>query len=151
VLPPTGFVDPGRASNLLEFDVWNQDNEQIGSVSDIVLDVDQTQIGYVVVDIGGFLGIGGKLVAVPYDRVEVRGQPEDALEPMTAGTPEEGDTAVAEDQPENAIIVNATQEELEQVPEFDPDMLPELGGPAADWDVDIHGFWTGAEITSEGT
>jgi sporulation protein YlmC with PRC-barrel domain len=108
VLPPTGFVDPGRASNLLEFDVWNQDNEQIGSVSDIVLDVDQTQIGYVVVDIGGFLGIGGKLVAVPYDRVEVRGQPEDALEPMTAGTPEEGDTAVAEDQPENAIIVNAT-------------------------------------------
>lgn len=161
VLPPTGFVDPGRVSNLLDFDVWNQDNEQMGSVSDIVVDVDETQIDYVIVDIGGFLGIGGKLVAVPYDRVEVRTQAETGMqeegtseatqEPMTTGTPEEGDAAGAEDQPENAIIVNATQEELEQAPEFDPEMLPELGEPAADWDADIQSFWTSGVTATEGT
>ncbi|HEX6303009.1 MAG TPA: PRC-barrel domain-containing protein [Anaerolineales bacterium] len=151
VLPPTGFVDPGRVTNLLDFDVWSQDNEQIGSVSDIVLDVDETQIEYVIVDMGGFLGIGGKLVAVPYDRVEVRTRPDAPEAPMTTGTPEEGDSAGVEDLPENAVIVNATQEELEQAPEFDPGLLPELGEPATDWDVDIHGFWTGTEITTEGT
>lgn len=160
VLPPTGFVDPGRVSNLLDFDVWNQD-EQIGSVSDLVLDVDETQIDYVIVETGGFLGIGGKLVAVPYDRVEVRTQTGEAMqeegtpavteEPMTTGTPEEGDTAGAEDLPENAFIISVTQEELEQAPDFDPEILPELGEPAADWDVDIQSFWIEGVTTTAGT
>lgn len=153
VLPPTGFVDPGRVSNLLDFDVWNQDNEQIGSVNDIVLDVDETQIDYVIIDIGGFLGIGGKLVAVPFDRVEVRAQTDMATqaEETPAATPEEGAEAGADEGPENAIVVNATQEELEQAPEFNPDILPELGDPAADWDVDIQAFWTEGVTVTEGT
>lgn len=153
VLPPTGFVDPGRVSNLLDFDVWNQDNEQISTVNDIVLDVDETQIDYVIIDIGGFLGIGGKLVAVPFDRVDVRTQAEAGMqeEGTPAATPEEGGEAGVEGQPENVIIVDATQEELEQAPEFDPEMLPELGEPADDWDVDLQGFWTGGVTATEGT
>lgn len=133
VVPPTGLVDPGRLSNWLDFDVFSAEtDEQIGSVEDIVLDFDQDQVQYLLVEVGGFLGIGSKTVAVPLDRAELR----------LAGEGEADD--------ETAFVVQATEEELEQAPEFDPGLLPELGVPAVDWDVDIENFWVGG-ITAEET
>lgn len=128
MLPDTGFVDPGRATNLLDFDVWNNEDEQIGTTEDMIFNLDSRQVDYVLVEVGGFLGIGGKLVAVPYDRLEV----------VTAG---DGETA--EDEPQNAFILDASQEELESAPGFDPEVLPDIGEPAGDWDVDLSGYWEG--------
>jgi sporulation protein YlmC with PRC-barrel domain len=134
VVPPTGLVDPGRLSNWLDFDVFSAEtDEQIGSVEDIVLDFDQEQVDYILVEVGGFLGIGSKTVAIPYDRLELQ----------LAGEGEADD--------ETAFIVQATEEELERAPEFDPDLLPELGEPAVDWDADIESFWVGGVTTTEET
>jgi sporulation protein YlmC with PRC-barrel domain len=51
-------------------DIYDQQDQQIGSVSDLVLD-DSGQITQVVVDVGGFLGIGAKSVALPINEIEI--------------------------------------------------------------------------------
>src|SRR5688572_33512833 len=38
-IPVTGENDASRLSNQLNFDVWNQDGEQIGEVNDMILDL----------------------------------------------------------------------------------------------------------------
>jgi len=57
-----------RASKLIGAPVYNAQNEHIGDVSDLYLSK-QNQIASVVIQVGGFLGIGGKLVSVPMDKL----------------------------------------------------------------------------------
>ena len=55
-----------RASQMLGSTVYDVQNRNIGSVKDIVLDRDGKVSG-VIVDVGAFLGAGGKYVAVSLD------------------------------------------------------------------------------------
>lgn len=128
-IPVTGENDPSRLSNQLNFDVWNQNGDQVGEVNDMILDLDNTRVAYVIVGTGGFLEIGEKDVLVPWDLIEVQ----------TAGS-----GGPAGDQ--NAFILQMDQELFENAPDVDIDAtLPGRGEPAGDWDVDIRNYWeTGA-------
>jgi hypothetical protein len=53
-----------RASKLLHQDVYNEKNEKIGKVDDLIVSTDGT-LSVAVVNVGGFLGIAKRLVAVP--------------------------------------------------------------------------------------
>jgi sporulation protein YlmC with PRC-barrel domain len=53
-----------RASKLLHQDVYNDKGEKIGKVDDLVLSPDGT-LSTAVVNVGGFLGLGKHLVAIP--------------------------------------------------------------------------------------
>ena len=55
--------DQIRASKMIGSAVYDVQNRKIGSVKDLVLDRDG-QVASVVVDVGAFLGMGGKYVAV---------------------------------------------------------------------------------------
>jgi sporulation protein YlmC with PRC-barrel domain len=55
---------------LVRRSIYNAQNEHIGNVSDLYLSK-QNQIASVVVQVGGFLGIGGKLVSVPMDKLQL--------------------------------------------------------------------------------
>jgi sporulation protein YlmC with PRC-barrel domain len=57
-------ADEFRASKMTGSAVYDLQNRNIGKVSDIVLNKDG-KVDAVVVDVGSFLGIGGKYVAVP--------------------------------------------------------------------------------------
>lgn len=61
---PTAAADHQRASKIVGVSVYNDRNESIGSVDDLVLGANGTPT--VIVSVGGFLGIGAKLVAVPF-------------------------------------------------------------------------------------
>jgi len=52
--------------------VHNFAGEDLGKVDDFVLDFDSGHIAYVVVSVGGFLGLGDKLYAVPWDLFSIR-------------------------------------------------------------------------------
>ena len=52
-----------RASQLIGSTVYDVQNRNIGSVKDIVLDR-SGQVHAVVIDVGAFLGVGGKYVAI---------------------------------------------------------------------------------------
>lgn len=59
-----------RASKLIGSAVYNENNESIGEVDDILIPAGGTA-PVAVISVGGFLGIGAKLVAVPYDRLQM--------------------------------------------------------------------------------
>jgi hypothetical protein len=57
-----------RASNIVGSPVYNDHDEKIGSIDDLVIGNDKTLRA--VVSVGGFLGIGSKMVAVPFDKLQ---------------------------------------------------------------------------------
>ncbi len=59
------YHDMFRASKLVGANVYNQSGQTIGSVDDLLVGSDG-KVSEAVVSVGGFLGIGGKLVAVPF-------------------------------------------------------------------------------------
>lgn len=66
-----------QAANELRLDwvtgatVTSPDGETIGSVSDLILDRDSGLMAAAVIGVGGFLGIGEKKIAVPWDRLVI--------------------------------------------------------------------------------
>jgi sporulation protein YlmC with PRC-barrel domain len=58
-----------RGSELMGVDVYGSDNQKIGEIDELI--VDQTgSIKAAVVGVGGFLGIGQKNVAIPFDQMQ---------------------------------------------------------------------------------
>lgn len=58
-----------RGSELMGVDVYGSDNQKIGEIDELI--VDQTgSIKAAVVGVGGFLGIGQKNVAIPFDQMK---------------------------------------------------------------------------------
>jgi sporulation protein YlmC with PRC-barrel domain len=53
-----------RASKLMHAEVYNERNEKIGKISDLVLAPDGT-LSAAVIDVGGFLGVAAHRVAIP--------------------------------------------------------------------------------------
>jgi len=60
-----------RMSKLIGSSVINDKNERIGTVDDVIADKDKKQLSFAVLQVGGFLGVGGHLVAVPYDSLVI--------------------------------------------------------------------------------
>ena len=60
-----------RMSKLIGTTVINDKNEKIGTVDDIVADKDKKLLNFAVLQVGGFLGLGGRLVVVPYDSLQI--------------------------------------------------------------------------------
>jgi sporulation protein YlmC with PRC-barrel domain len=96
----TTLTDIGnvRASKLIGAAVYNDHNEKVGSVDDLVLGKDN-KADDVIVSVGGFLGMGTKLVSVPYTQLQL------------------GDTKNASS--DNKVVMpGATKESLKAQPEF---------------------------------
>lgn len=60
-----------RASKLINASVSNDKNEKIGTLDDIIIDAAQKNALFAVLQVGGFLGLGGRLVAVPYESIQI--------------------------------------------------------------------------------
>lgn len=56
-----------NADEVIGVDVQNSQNESLGKVEAIMLDKLSGQVAYVVLSYGGFLGMGDKLFALPWD------------------------------------------------------------------------------------
>jgi sporulation protein YlmC with PRC-barrel domain len=77
-------------------EVFGPDDESIGEVSDLVVQKDgETRAA--LIDVGGFLGVGEKEVAIPFDQIEV----------------------AAEEGGEPRLTIAMSREELEQLPAFE--------------------------------
>ena len=63
-----------RASKVVGLSVYNNNNESIGSINDLLTDKSGS-IKAVVIGVGGFLGVGEHLVAVPFDQVKFVNEP----------------------------------------------------------------------------
>ncbi len=63
-----------RASKLVGLSVYNDNNESLGSINDLLTDK-SGNIKAVVIGVGGFLGVGEHLVAVPLDKIKFVNEP----------------------------------------------------------------------------
>jgi hypothetical protein len=66
----TAVTDNGnlRATKIVGSSVYNDHDQKIGSIDDLVIGNDHSL--QAVLSVGGFLGMGSKMVAVPFDKLE---------------------------------------------------------------------------------
>jgi sporulation protein YlmC with PRC-barrel domain len=123
-----------RASKLVGLNVYNDKNESLGSINDLLTDK-SGNIKAVVIGVGGFLGVGEHLVAVPLDKIKFVNEPvvyagagapapgATGTRPATSTTTGAANTAPAAASkpnpwyPDHAVF-NATKDELKAMPEF---------------------------------
>src|ERR1700730_15975228 len=65
----SSFQGNWRASKLVGLSVYNDGNESLGSINDLLADK-SGNIKAVVIGVGGFLGVGEHLVAIPFDKIK---------------------------------------------------------------------------------
>ena len=127
-----------RASKVVGLNVYNDDNQNIGSINDLLTDK-SGNIKAVVIGVGGFLGVGQHLVAVPFDKIKFANEPvpytgvasTSGSKPMpttvpmsttTTGSTTTGSTATTTSKPNpwypDHAVFNATKDELKAMPEF---------------------------------
>ncbi len=127
-------VDEWRAPKLVGIDVYGADNQKVGKIKDVLMKHDGSAQA-VVIGVGGFLGIGAKDVALPFQSVqwktEGRNLPTENPTPpnaplATSGNapppqppPKKTDPAAEASQgyPDKAMI-SMTLEQLKSAPEF---------------------------------
>jgi sporulation protein YlmC with PRC-barrel domain len=62
-------ADEWRSSKIVGLNVYNDKSEKIGDINDLILASDG-KVGSAVLGVGGFLGMGEKLVAVPFSELK---------------------------------------------------------------------------------
>ena len=70
----SSFQGDWRASKMVGLSVYNDKNESVGSINDMLTDK-TGNIKAVIIGVGGFLGVGEHLVAVPFDKVKFVNEP----------------------------------------------------------------------------
>jgi sporulation protein YlmC with PRC-barrel domain len=102
VVVPLGYVE--RASKVIGLPVLNQQDEKLGKVDDLAVDLAAGRLVAVVLSSGGFLGIGDRLSAVPPQAFRYRSEHE-------------------------ALLLDVSKETLGGAPHFKSTDWPELGNP----------------------
>ena len=72
-----------RASKLMGVDIYGPDDKKVGDVTEVVFDK-TGKVEIITVGVGGFLGIGAKDVAIPFEQVTWSDQPMAAAAPAPA-------------------------------------------------------------------
>jgi sporulation protein YlmC with PRC-barrel domain len=132
----SSFKGNWRSSKLVGLNVYNDSNESLGSINDLLADK-SGNIKAVVIGVGGFLGVGEHLVAVAFDKVKFVDEPiaytgaSSAPAPATGGarpSTSTTTTGAATTAPAPAVkknpwypdhaMLSATKDQLKAMPEF---------------------------------
>lgn len=70
----TTFNGNWRTSKVVGLNVYNEANESLGTINDLLTDK-EGNIKAVVIGVGGFLGVGERLIAVSYDKIKFSTEP----------------------------------------------------------------------------
>jgi len=60
-----------RSSKIVGANVYNDQNQSIGSIDDVLMSDTNHKADTAVISVGGFLGMGAKLVSVPFDQLKI--------------------------------------------------------------------------------
>lgn len=102
------------ASTLVGDKVYNPQGEHLGEIKELMIDPQTGHVGYAVLSFGGFLGMGDKLFAIPFQSLELR--------------PEQKD-----------FVLNVPKDKLKNAPGFDKDDWPKSADRR--WGTEIHQYY----------
>jgi sporulation protein YlmC with PRC-barrel domain len=118
-----------RASKVIGVNVYNESNEKIGDIQEIIVDK-SAKVDNVVLGVGGFLGMGEHYVAVPMEKLKWVDEPVRTSSTTTAPADKSTTTtgeANRANRPERAAnekwypdhaVLNATKDQLKAMPQF---------------------------------
>jgi sporulation protein YlmC with PRC-barrel domain len=131
----SSFQGDWRASKVVGLSVYNDNNESIGTINDILIDKSGNAKA-AVIGVGGFLGVGEHLVAVPFDKVKFVNEPvaytgtastkpgsstnPSTTPPTTTGSSSTSSTSTSKSNPwyPDHAVFSATKDQLKAMPEF---------------------------------
>lgn len=102
------------ADTLTGDDVRNGAGEKLGEIADIMLDVPTGRVAYAVMSVGGVLGVGSRLFAIPWSAMQL-------------------------DTENKCFRLNVAKERFDQAPGFDKDHWPAMADQR--WAEDVHSFY----------
>ncbi|MEO6917748.1 MAG: PRC-barrel domain-containing protein [Collimonas sp.] len=116
--PPGHGAGPGLmgAHTIIGNDVCNQHGNDLGDITEIMLNMQSGKIAYAVLSFGGYFGVGEKLFAVPWE-------------------------ALTLDTENRRFVLKVDMQRLKLAPGFDRHHWPDMADPA--WAEEIHAFYSG--------
>jgi sporulation protein YlmC with PRC-barrel domain len=130
------------ATNLIGNELYGPDDNSFGEISDLVLQNDG-KTRAVLIDVGGFLGIGEKTVAIPFEEIKL--------------------TQAADGSSEPKLVAALTKEQVEKLPQIRTDVdtaaAEPTSTPAQDaqatnvamTDDECNAAWVSADANQDGT
>jgi sporulation protein YlmC with PRC-barrel domain len=116
-----------RSSKLIGLDIYNDQNEKLGDVTEVLLDKSGKVAG-VVIGVGGFLGMGQHDIMVDMSKLKFVNEPVKAASSTTTttgtGTTRPGTTTTTvrteanKWYPDHAILSGVTKDQLKAMPQF---------------------------------
>lgn len=95
-------------------DVYNKDSVDIGDIKEIMINMNTGRVSYAVLSFGGFLGMGEKLFAVPWEALKL-------------------------DTTNKRFELDVNKERLEGAPGFDKNHWPDMADKT--WEAGIHAYY----------
>jgi len=118
-----------RASKLKGVNIYNEQNDKLGDINEIILDKEGKVLGYVI-GVGGFLGMGKHDILVQMDKLKFVNEPVrtssttstttgSAARPATSPSTTTSTSSTASKwYPDHAVLSGATKESLKSMAEF---------------------------------
>lgn len=108
------------ATSIIGDSVENREGEKLGEVNNIMLNIDDGSIEYIVLEFGSFLGMGGKLFAIPFNEMYL-------------------------DTRKKVFVIDRSKEYLKSIPGFDPNHWPETNDHR--YYEDVNDYWRSVNTT----
>ncbi|CAN5502023.1 hypothetical protein BH11PSE11_BH11PSE11_13800 [soil metagenome] len=102
------------ADNLIGEEVYNEQDEDLGDIKEIMLDMRNGRVAYAVLSFIGTFGAGEKLFAVPWNALEL-------------------------DSINKRFVLHVEKQRLENAPGFNPDDWPDMADE--NWVTEIHSYY----------
>ncbi len=102
------------AHSIIGDPVHNSENENLGKIEELMIDLRTGRVSYAVLSFGGVLGIGDKLFAIPWHALQV--------------LPDE-----------HAFLLEIDKETLRNAPGFDKDNWPNMADSR--WSTEIYNYY----------
>lgn len=111
------------ATSIIGDSVRNLQDEDLGDIEELMINVQDGTIAYAVLSFGGIAGLGDKLFAIPWKALQLR--------------PEE-----------HAFVLDLKKDKLEDAPGFDKDNWPNMADVS--WADKVHSFYgiTGKKLNA---
>jgi sporulation protein YlmC with PRC-barrel domain len=103
-----------RAGQVLQREVMNARGQRLGDIEELVIDAAAGNVAYAVLSVGEFLGLGGKLLAIPWPALQ-----------QSAGL--------------GTFRLDIDKEALQKAPGFDKDHWPNMADPR--WGAEVHSYY----------
>jgi sporulation protein YlmC with PRC-barrel domain len=100
--------------SILGAKVVNAEREDLGTIEDLVIDLTDNRIAYAILAFGGFLGLGDKNFAIPWE-------------------------ALSFDLSAKTAVLNIDKDRMKNAPGFDKDNWPDMAD--ATWGKEVHSHY----------